>query len=445
MTTGHIDKGNQELTRVLKRAGIRPHKTKVGALASLMLSRVILKIRGLRFQERAIHQVAQKDHLLLQAYKAAIQGYTLSDRVRSLSYSRRYLRLALRLGLVDDIVFGLAQEAIHLSVTGPHKRPAINAYLKCASNLVSKSKNPLAEGYLVFAFGSSAWYLGDLVKATEYLEQAEKIYLEKCPSATWEYTVLKSMYGTALSGLGNWKKMQRQWDTWTADAEDRSDLYLLTVQRLWPSGTYRWLAADRPDKVWELLASGLRECPTTGDNLLEVFAAMSASYTNIYCGNYLDTFHPLEKKLTTFLKTPAGRFSPFFKSVMHSRLAYGAVAHALVARNKNQMLDIAEQQVNTLDKANADLASPFAPAIRAAIAHQKGDEETATKRLYEAILTFENKGYKLYAVAARRQLGRLLGGDEGQLMIEWADQIMDEEDIVNPKRIAAMLVPGFFL
>jgi hypothetical protein len=410
-----------------------------------MFSRVMLTIRGLRFQERTIHQVAKKDRLLLQAYKAAIQGYTLSDRVRSLSYSRRYLRLALRLGLVDDIVFGLAQEAIHLSVTGPHKRPAINAYLKCASNLVSKSKNPLAEGYLVFAFGSSAWYLGDLVKATEYLEQAEKIYLEKCPSATWEHTVLKSMYGTALSGLGNWKEMQRQWDTWTVDAEDRSDLYLLTVQRLWPSGTYRWLAADRPDKVWALLSSGLRECPTTGDNLLKVFAAMSASYTNVYCGNYLDTFHPLEKKLTAFLKTPAGSFSPFFKSILYSRLAYGAVAHALVARNKNQMLDIAEQQVNALNKANAALASPFVPAIRAAIAHQKGDEETATKRLYEAIRTFENKGYKLYAAATRRQLGRLLGGSEGRSLIAWADQTMGEEDIVNPERVAAMLAPGFFL
>jgi tetratricopeptide (TPR) repeat protein len=405
----------------------------------------MLKIRGLRFQERTIHQVERKDRLLLQAYKAALQGFTLSDPIRSLSYSLRYLRLALRLGLIDDIIFGLAQEAIHLSVAGPHKQPAINACFKCAHNLVSKRKDPLVEGYLVFALGSSASYLGDFVKAADYFEQAEKIYLEKCPGAVWEYTAMKSMYGSTLAALGRWREMQHQWDTWTADAADRGDLYMLTVQRLWPSGTYRWLAADRPDKVWALLTIGLQECPTTGDDLLKVFAAISASHTNIYCGNYLDAFHPLEKKLTAFLKTPAGKFSPFFKSIMLTRLAWAAVAHALVARNRNQILDIAEQQANMLEKANTAVAWPFVPVIRAAIAHQKGDNETARSLLQDAIRAYEKLEFKLYTAAARRQVGRIVGGNEGQSLIEWADNTMGEEDIVNPERVAAMLAPGFFL
>ncbi len=445
LTTGHVDRGTQELGNVLKAAGIRPYKTQVGIIASFLFNRIVLKIRGLRFQPRNARQVEPRNRIVLQAYKAALQGFTLSDRLRSLAYSLRYLRLALCLGQVDDIVFGLAQEAIHLSVAGPRNRLAVNACFKYAQDLVSKITNPLVEGYLLFAHGSCEWYLGDLVKAAEYYEQAERIYLEKCPNAVWEYSVLKSMYGTSLSGLGRWGEMQRQWDAWTADAEERGDLYLLTVQRLWPSGVYRWLAADRPDKVWQMLSLGLRDSPTTGDDLLNVFAVISTSYTSIYCGNYQDAYHPLEKKLTAFLKTPAGNYSPSFKSILHSRLAYGALAHALMARNKNKMLDIAERRAKKLMKDNSPMALAFVPVIRAAIAWQKGDDKTATALLRDAIDAFNVIEYKLYAAAARRQLGRIIGGDEGKALVQQADRTMGEEDVVNPERIAAMLAPGFFM
>jgi hypothetical protein len=96
-------------------------------------------------------------------------------------------------------------------------------------------------------------------------------------------------------------------------------------------------------------------------------------------------------------------------------------------------------------KDNSPMALAYVPVIRAAIAHQQGDNETARSLLQDAIRAFEKLEFKLYATAARRQLGRLLGGDKGQLLIEWADNTMGEEDIVNPERVAAMLAPGFFL
>jgi ATP/maltotriose-dependent transcriptional regulator MalT len=130
---------------------------------------------------------------------------------------------------------------------------------------------------------------------------------------------------------------------------------------------------------------------------------------------------------------------------MLTRLAWAAVAHALVARNRNQILDIAEQQANMLEKANTAVAWPFVPVIRAAIAHQKGDNETARSLLQDAIRAYEKLEFKLYTAAARRQVGRIVGGNEGQSLIEWADNTMGEEDIVNPERVAAMLAPGFFL
>jgi hypothetical protein len=98
-----------------------------------------------------------------------------------------------------------------------------------------------------------------------------------------------------------------------------------------------------------------------------------------------------------------------------------------------------------LAKDNSAVALAYVSFIRAAIAHQKGDEESATAGLRDAVRAFDKLQYKMYAAAARRQLGRILEGDEGRSLIERADVAMGEEEVVNPERVAAMLAPGFFL
>jgi hypothetical protein len=130
---------------------------------------------------------------------------------------------------------------------------------------------------------------------------------------------------------------------------------------------------------------------------------------------------------------------------MNYRHAYGALAQALVSRDKDPILNIAERRAKLLAKDNSAMALAYVSFIRAAIAHQKGNDETAKDHLQNAIRAFRDLKYKLYAAAAQRQLGRLLGGDEGRLLVEQADGIMGEENIVDPERIAAMLAPGFFL
>jgi len=68
---------------------------------------------------------------------------------------------------------------------------------------------------------------------------------------------------------------------------------------------------------------------------------------------------------------------------------------------------------------------------------------SAVKLLRESAAAFEAIQFKLSAAATNRQLGRLLGGDEGRALVERGDATMKEEGIVRPDRVAAMLAPGF--
>jgi hypothetical protein len=89
------------------------------------------------------------------------------------------------------------------------------------------------------------------------------------------------------------------------------------------------------------------------------------------------------------------------------------------------------------------MAEPFVPYIKGALTYLNGDQDSAVKLLGEAARAFRQAQFKLHAAATNRQLGRLLGGDEGRELIEKADETMKEEGVVKPDRIAAMLAPGF--
>jgi hypothetical protein len=49
----------------------------------------------------------------------------------------------------------------------------------------------------------------------------------------------------------------------------------------------------------------------------------------------------------------------------------------------------------------------------------------------------------LYAAAALRSRGKLLGGEQGRALSAQAEKWMQDQEILNPERMIAMLAPGF--
>jgi hypothetical protein len=63
--------------------------------------------------------------------------------------------------------------------------------------------------------------------------------------------------------------------------------------------------------------------------------------------------------------------------------------------------------------------------------------------LAKAECGFDRADMALYAEAARRTKGEVLGGDEGRALVYASDSWMTSQNIKNPARLTAMLAPGF--
>jgi hypothetical protein len=85
----------------------------------------------------------------------------------------------------------------------------------------------------------------------------------------------------------------------------------------------------------------------------------------------------------------------------------------------------------------------LAQIVRAGVAGARGNPQAARIHLVSAADQFNVLDTRLWEWAARRHLGSLIGGGEGQDLVSQADVWMSGQAIRNPARMAAMLCPGF--
>src|SRR5262249_32517812 len=86
-------------------------------------------------------------------------------------------------------------------------------------------------------------------------------------------------------------------------------------------------------------------------------------------------------------------------------------------------------------------ADPIAQLIHAGIAMIRGDRKEATGLLTAAESGFVSTGMALHAAATQRRRGELIGGPQGDALVEAANAWMLDQNIKNPARMTDLLVP----
>ncbi|MBV9126143.1 MAG: AAA family ATPase, partial [Planctomycetes bacterium] len=225
LISGHVDEGLAVVRTVLAAVGMTMPRTPRGALCSLLVSRLKLRLRGLDFREREVSQVAPEDLKRIDICWSVATGLTMIDPVRGSDYQTRGLLLALRTGEPFRIGRALTLEAGHLASEGTRAARRVQRLLLTAEELAQRHHHPYTLGMVSLMRGVAAYFQGTWQAALDHCDRGEAILRERCTGTTWEMDTLHTFALWSLHHMGAVVELSRRWRQYLQEAKDKGDLY----------------------------------------------------------------------------------------------------------------------------------------------------------------------------------------------------------------------------
>ena len=177
------------------------------------------------------------------------------------------------------------------------------------------------------------------------------------------------------------------------------------------------------------------------DYLLQHWQALRVEVDiDLYVGETASAYARMVRALPALRKSflLKGQYTRAVTADMRGRCA---VASSLsVPRESAARLAEARRMARQLERERVPHAALWAVILRAGVASVQGKTDRAAVCLRTAIELAGQLDMSLYSLAARYQLGSLVGGEEREIAL--ADEAMRAAGVVAPKRFAPVLVPG---
>ncbi len=444
LQSGHVDEGLSLLRQVLGRVGMRFPSTPRGALLSLLRRRARLWIRGLSFRERPAVEVPPGDLIRIDTCWSVSNSLGLIDTIRGSDFQTRHLLLALAAGEPYRVARAIANEAGYSACDGWPARARTQRLIDLALTMTRKVENPHALGLVHINAGIAAYLEGRWEAGWELLQRCEEIFREQCTGVAWELDSAHVVSLQALVSLGRWKELPERLAHLLQEAGDRGDLFATTTLAIRNSYIVR-LMADEPGKARQELRSAAARWSQSGFTMQHYFRLVGEGEISLYEGSGHAAWKSLLEQWRVFERSLLRRIQFVGIESLHLRgrcAVAAAGSPAVSASRRERLLRSGARDARRLQREKAHWGDPLAELLRAGIDSYRGKKEKAVASLAVAETGFEAAKMALYAAAARRCRGLLLGGEEGRALVQAADSWMREERIQNPERMTAMLAPG---
>ncbi|MBI4509934.1 MAG: protein kinase [Deltaproteobacteria bacterium] len=439
---GHVDQGISTIRAVLAAEGLSYPKTPKRALASIILGRARLALRGLRFRRRDTSEVSGRDLARVDACWSAGIGLSLSDHIRGGAFQARGLLLALRAGEPSRVARGIAMEAIYTLGQGIKKKAKVEQLIQSAEMLANKAGDPYS---MALAFGAKAqasYLWGQWKLALEQNEQAELLFRERCVGVHWEIAICRMWITRSLYFLGRIGELRQRVADYLGAFRERGNLHGETTMRA-SVGAFVAMAADAPEAAHDEVRRAIGNWSRQGFHFQHYYSLYSRASLHAYQGRFDLAVKDLREEWPALRHSLLLRVQ-MIRIWMHEIRARALIgASTLAPAEKTRLLNQAERDAVRLAKEGLPWTTALASLLRAGTSAARGHLELAATWLSEAERGFMGVDMPLYAAAARRRRGALLGGDEGQSLAFSATAWMLGETIRNPDRMTGTLAPGY--
>ncbi len=437
---GHIERGLEVLADLLAEVGVRMHTSPRAVLASLLWARLRLRLRGLRWEERHEREVAESDLLRVDVFKAASHGLSMVDNARGADFQARGLLLALRIGEPFRVARELGTESVFEASQGGKGLVRAARLVAETEELAERHGGAYLQAWAATVRGISCYFAGSFREGADLLGKGAAIFGEETTGMTFELNNSRVFRMFALRHLGEFTEMRRLYDRYLLDAARRGDLYVETSLRLY--GGLLWLAKDGVEGAWRNLDQAIWQPPEGRFHLQHWYELEARGELALYEGRAAaalvelgDRFEGLERSLLTRIQI-VRCLARFLRGRLH--LAAAGAGQRTAANRRR-----AERAARSLGREKIEYATVWSLALRAGLAAQAGDRQTAMRLLGEEVALAEQRDMAFHAAAARWRSGQLLAGDEGARSIAAAESWFRRQSIEEPRQMIEIAAPGF--
>ena len=441
LISGHIDEGLATFNQLLAQVGMRLSSTPRRAMLKLLMYRTVLQSRGLGFQRRDAEAVPPEELLRIDIARSVALGISLVDVIEGAAWQSQALIRALRGGEPLRIALTMAWEAVHSASQGETASGRTARLIQTADRLAQEIGHPHAIGMATLSAGCVEFLGGRFPPALELLDRAATILREQCAGVIWELDTAHIFGLWTLFSMGRQNELRRRFQRLNEEATERGDRYLAAT-----TGTriesLAWLADDNVSKARARADEAVQQWSRQRFHLQHLNQLCAHLDIDLYADAGAAGWHRICAARPAIEASLLLRVELLRVDIFHSS-GRCAIAAAAVADDPRAMLRAAEGYARRLDRLRVPWASAHAISTRAGASMVRGDTETARRQLIAAVDAFDNVSMGIYAAAARRHLGNLIGGDEGRALVATADAWMIGQGITNPARMAAGIAPGF--
>jgi serine/threonine protein kinase len=442
LRAGHVAEAMTVFGTVLEEEGLALPRTPSRALASLLVRRARLKVRGLGFKERPEASVPRAELRRIDSCWTLGTGLAGIDLVRSAHYQAVCLSLALDSGEPGRVARSLAMEAILKSLEGAAGVVRAAALAARAKEIAARIGQPQALGLATAAEGVVAWGESRFADCASLCDQASVLMRERSEDSFREIGSLEVWF--ALHSLflrGELRKVEERGPACVREAEARGDRYTASTARAYILPLL-WAARDRPDEGRREADAAVAVWPRDSWYHQHWARLRALCFLDLYEGQGGRALERLEESRHRMKKSMQLRIRTlrFESAYLEGR---GALARALEVNGAERaaLLSRAAEASARTDAEGNPLAAAYAQAVRAGIAALREPPAAAAAAFAEARQRFERLEMPFHAAAADRRRGEILGGEEGARLVESTTRTLSGRGVADPARFSDLLLP----
>jgi eukaryotic-like serine/threonine-protein kinase len=328
-----------------------------------------------------------------------------------------------------------------------HTGQRVERLLQRAQEVSCQLNIPAVTASIELARGWIGNLQGRWRRAVECCDRAEQTFRDHCTGVAFELEFAQTTALWCLNFVGDIAALGHRIPPQLAEARKRGQVATVThVATL----VLPVLAADDPDGAERELRRRVDRLSSEAFSMPHYNAFQAQIQIDLYRGDGDGACSHFKEQWPTLASSVVRLQMP--RILCYYDRARCWLLGAATAANPMTLIRQAEKDARRIEWEQADWANPLADLIRAGIATMTAERtpvhrdslSRAVPLLERAIARLETHDMLIFAAAARRRLGELLGGQAGQTLIAQAEAWMSSQKIVAPERIAALYVPGRF-